>query len=67
MRYALILFGAIMLGFGIQHYILTPVTISVRRSIELQKQVDSLTMEIHMRDIMIGACKDTVYGEEVAR
>lgn len=31
------------------------------------KTVDSLTMEIQVRDILISKCKDTSYSEEVVK
>jgi hypothetical protein len=31
----------------------------------LEDRIDSLTMEVQARDILISKCKDTVYGEEV--
>ncbi len=29
--------------------------------------VDSLTMEIQLKDVLLSKCKDTVYGEEVVK
>lgn len=54
MRYALILFIVIMLGFGIKNYILQPVTTSVKQSLELQKQVDSLQTELFIKQTEVG-------------
>jgi len=38
-----------MSGFAITSYILTPITTSVRQSIDLQKQVDSLQAELFIK------------------
>lgn len=38
---------------------------STAHILDLRKQVDSLTMEIELRDQLLNRCKDTVYGEEV--
>ena len=40
-------------------------TASTAHILDLRKQVDSLTMEIELRDRLLNRCKDTVYGEEV--
>ena len=39
-------------------------TASTAYILDLRKQVDSLTMEIQLRDILLSKCKDTSYGEE---
>lgn len=64
MRYTMIVFIGIMLGFGIENYFLSPVVTATKQSLELKKQVDSLILEIELRDILLSKCKDTSYGEE---
>jgi hypothetical protein len=39
-------------------------TASTAYILDLRKQVDSLTMEIQLRDVLLSKYKDTSYGEE---
>ena len=54
MRYVVIIFAGILAGFAITSYMLTPVATSVRQSIELQKQVDSLQTELFIKQAELG-------------
>ena len=54
MRYVVIIFAGILAGFAITSYMLTPATASVRQSIELQKQVDSLQTELFIKQTELG-------------
>ena len=54
MRYVVIIFAGILSGFAITSYILTPATTSVRQSIDLQKQVDSLQTELFIKQTELG-------------
>lgn len=54
MRYIIIIFAGIVAGFAITGYILTPVTTSVRQSIDLQKQIDSLQAELFIKQTELG-------------
>ena len=40
------------------------ITVSTAYALDLRRQVDSLTMEIQLRDVLLSKCKDTSYGEE---
>ena len=54
MRYIIVIFTGIVAGFAITGYILTPVTTSVRQSIDLQKQIDSLQAELFIKQTEVG-------------
>ncbi len=68
MRHLIIVVIGLSLGFLIGTCIVEfdrYTAASTAHILDLRKQVDSLTMEIELRDRLLNRCKDTVYGEEV--